>query len=107
MPGIEQNTSYATLINVFTVEPDHAQELAELLTRAPEEVMQHLPGFRSACIHQSTDHTRVINYAQWDSADAFFAMQADPRAREHMSAAAQLAAAFDPHLYTVDSVHQK
>lgn len=107
MPAIEQNSPYATLINVFTVEPDRAQELADLLTHATEEVMQHLPGFLSASIHQSTDRTRVVNYAQWASADAFSAMQANPLAREHMSAAARLASAFDPHLYTVESVHQK
>jgi heme-degrading monooxygenase HmoA len=107
VPAIEQNSAYATLINVFTVEPDQAQQLADLLTNATAEVMQHLPGFRSASIHQSTDGTRVVNYAQWDSADAFSAMQANPAAREHMSAAAEIATAFDPHLYTVESVHQK
>ena len=107
MPTIEQNSPYATLINVFTVEPDRAQELADLLTNATAEVMQHLPGFRSASIHLSTDHTRVVNYAQWDSAEAFSAMQANPAAREHMSAAAQIARGFDPHLYTVESMHQK
>jgi heme-degrading monooxygenase HmoA len=106
VPAIDQNSSHATLINVFTVEPDRAQELTDLLSRATAEVMQHLPGFRSASIHQSTDCTRVVNYAQWDSADAFFAMQANPAAREHMSAAAEIASAFDPHLYTVESVHQ-
>ncbi|HYJ56706.1 MAG TPA: antibiotic biosynthesis monooxygenase family protein [Mycobacterium sp.] len=107
MPVIEQNSSHATLINVFTVEPDRAQELTDLLSHATAEVMQHLPGFRSASIHKSTDRTRVVNYAQWDSAASFFAMQADPAAREHMSAAAEIASAFDPHLYTVESVHQK
>lgn len=107
MPTIEPNGSYATLINVFTVEPDRAQELADLLSNATAEVMQHLPGFRSASIHLSTDRTRVVNYAQWDSADAFSAMQANPAAREHMSVAAQIARGFDPHLYTVESVHQK
>ena len=106
MPVIDQNSPHATLINVFTVEPDRAQELTDLLSRATAEVMQHLPGFRSASIHLSTDCTRVVNYAQWDSAEAFFAMQANPAAREHMSAAAEIASAFDPHLYTVESVHQ-
>ena len=30
------NSSYATLINVFTVEPDRAQELADLLSTPPQ-----------------------------------------------------------------------
>ena len=33
------------------------------------------------------------------------AMLADPTAREHMAPAAALATSFDPHLYTVESVH--
>jgi heme-degrading monooxygenase HmoA len=69
--------------------------------------MQQLPGFRSANIHISTDGTRVVNYAQWDSAEAFAAMQANPEAQVHMRAAAELADGFDPHLYTVESVHQR
>lgn len=107
MSVIEQNSSYATLINVFTVEPDRAQQLAELLSRATDEVMQHLPGFRSANIHVSSDRTRVVNYAQWDSAEAFLDMQKNPNAREHMSGAADIAVSFDPHLYTVESVHSR
>ena len=71
MTTIDRTAPYATLINVFTVEPDRAAELAALLVAATAEVMQHLPGFRSANIHLSTDRTRVLNYAQWDSAEAF------------------------------------
>lgn len=106
MTTIEQHSDYATLINVFTVEPSSAHQLADLLHHATDEVMRHLPGFRSANIHVSTDGTRVVNYAQWDSAEAFAAMQANPAAREHMSKAAHLALSFDPHLYTVESVHE-
>jgi quinol monooxygenase YgiN len=107
MTTIERHSPYATLINVFTVEPERASQLAGLLDDATEEVMRHVPGFISANIHVSTDGTRVVNYAQWDSAEAFEAMQSDPAAREHMSKAAALASGFDPHLYTVESVHQR
>lgn len=107
MPTIQTHSPYATLVNVFTVEPEHAQELADVLSRATEEVMQHLPGFRLASIHLSTDRTRVVNYAQWDSAEAFTAMQSNPAAREHMEVAAGIAVGFDPHLYSVESVHER
>jgi heme-degrading monooxygenase HmoA len=100
---IQQPSPYATLINVFTVAPERAHELAELLAIATDEVMQHLPGFISANIHLATDGTRVVNYAQWESAEAFQAMMNNPRT--HMGKAAALAASFDPHLYTVESVH--
>ena len=107
MTTIEQNSRYATLINVFTVDPDRAAELAALLHTATEDVMRHRPGFRSANIHFSTDGTRVVNYAQWDSAEAYRAMLADPTTQQHMTEAAALAISFDPHLYTVESVHER
>ena len=107
MTTIRRDADCATLINVFTVEPESAAELATLLASATEDVMQHQPGFRSANIHLSTDRTRVVNYAQWDSAEAYQAMLSDPTAREHMATAAAMAVSFDPHLYTVESVHER
>ena len=107
MTTISTDGDCTTLINVFTVEPGRAGELADLLTDATERVMQFQPGFRSANIHVSTDGTRVTNYAQWDDEQAFRAMQEDPAAREHMGKAAALAVSFDPHIYTVHSVHER
>ena len=107
MTTIEQNSGYATLINVFTVDPDRAAELAALLHTATDDVMRHRPGFRSANIHLSTDGTRVVNYAQWDSVEAYRAMLEDPTTQQHMREAAALAISFDPHLYTVESVHER
>ena len=107
MTSIQQNSGYATLINVFTVDPDRAAELAALLHTATDDVMRHRPGFRSANIHLSTDGTRVVNYAQWDSAEAYRAMLEDPTTQRHMREAAALAISFDPHLYTVESVHER
>lgn len=106
MTTIQEHSPHATLINVFTVEPQRAGELVELLRQATVDVMRHVPGFITANIHLSTDGTRVINYAQWRSAEDFQAMLADPSAREHMSRCADLATSFDPHIYTVESVHQ-
>lgn len=106
MTTITAGDPHATLINVFTVEPEHAEELAALLSGATEEVMQHIPGFISANIHLSSDRTRVVNYAQWESPQAYQAMLTDETAREHMSKAAALASGFDPHLYSVESVHE-
>jgi quinol monooxygenase YgiN len=106
MTTIVEHGPHATLINVFTVAPERADELAALLTEATEQVMQHLPGFRSANIHVSVDGTRVVNYAQWDDVAAFTAMRANPAAQEHMRAAADVAVTFDPHFYTVESVRE-
>jgi quinol monooxygenase YgiN len=105
MSAITAHADHATLINVFTVEPENAEELAKLLTAATEEVMQYVDGFISANIHVSDDGTRVVNYAQWRDAAAMQAMLQDPTARQHMAKCAELAIGFDPHLYTVESVH--
>ena len=106
MTVITEHADYATLINVFAVEPERARQLADLLTAATEDVMQHIDGFISANIHLSTDGTRVVNYAQWQSAEAYQAMLEDPGAREHMGPCAAIATSFEPHLYTVESVHR-
>ena len=105
MSAITAHVDHATLINVFTVEPERARQLADLLTAATEDVMQHIDGFISANIHLSTDGTRVVNYAQWRNAAAFQAMLQDATAQRHMAQCAELANGYDPHLYTVESVH--
>jgi len=105
MTTIHEHAPLATLINVFTVAPERASELAELLRVATEEKMQFVPGFISANIHVSTDGTRVVNYAQWRSAEAFEAMLQNSTAQQHMALCAELANGYEPHLYTVESVH--
>lgn len=106
MPAtIDPAQPVTTLINVFTVRPERQAELVALLSKATEEVMSGLPGFVSANLHASTDGTRVVNYAQWTSADAMRAMLANPVAQPHMAAAAELAESYEPHLYTVEAVH--
>ncbi len=106
MSVITAHADHATLINVFTVKPERARKLVELLTAATEEVMQHVDGFISANIHLSADGTRVVNYAQWRDAQAMQAMQQNPTARQHMVLCADVADGFEPHLYTVESVHE-
>src|ERR1700683_53246 len=59
------HADHAPLITVFAVQPERARELADLLTAATEDVMQHIDGFISANIHLSTDGNRVVHYAQW------------------------------------------
>jgi antibiotic biosynthesis monooxygenase (ABM) superfamily enzyme len=97
----------ATLINVFTVRPERQRELADLLITATEEVIQHLPGFIAASIHVSTDGVRVVNYVQWQTAEHFQAMLANREAKEHIDRATAIADSFEPHLYSVVSVHHR
>jgi heme-degrading monooxygenase HmoA len=106
MTTIKEHAPLVTLINVFTVAPERASELTELLRVATDEKMQFVPGFISANIHVSINGTRVVNYAQWESPEAYQAMLDDPSAREHMGRCAAVASSFEPHLYTVESVHR-
>jgi len=103
---IDADADVCTLINTFTVPPEHQRGLIELLERATEEVMRHRPGFVTANIHAGLDGGHVVNYAQWESAEAFKAMLADPACQEHMAAARELGTA-TPILCTVESVHHR
>ena len=104
MSTIEKGNRVLTLMNVFTVEPEKQQALVTLLIEATEQTMKHLPGFVSANIHRSLDGKKVVNYAQWESLDAFEAMRKSPQAIPHMQAAANLAN-FEPILCEVsDSI---
>jgi len=66
------------LINTFTVEPDRADDLLAILSRATEEATRHMPGFVSANLHVSRDKRHIANYAQWQS--DIEAMMANPDA---------------------------
>lgn len=60
-----------TLINVFSCEPENQQALIDEWIRATEEALGNLPGIVSAALHRSKDGTRVVNYAQWKSGEAW------------------------------------
>ena len=47
--------------------------------------MSKQEGFISANIHKSLDGTKVVNYAQWKSKEAFEKMLKNPRAIIHMN----------------------
>ena len=64
--------------------PEQQQRLVDLLVEATEAVMKYQPGYVSATIHKSLDGTRVTNYAQWRSREAFEEMLKDSEANVHM-----------------------
>ncbi|WP_252945208.1 antibiotic biosynthesis monooxygenase [Oceanicola sp. 502str15] len=106
MTTIDPAAGIVTLINTFEVAPEKADALVALLDAATEEKMRHVPGFVSANIHKSLDGTRVANYAQWESREAFQAMLADPEAQVHMRACGEIATSFSPVLYEALSCHR-
>jgi heme-degrading monooxygenase HmoA len=106
MVTIAKENDLVTLINVFTVAQEDQQRLVNVLVDATQKVMKNQPGFVSANIHRSLDGTRVANYAQWRSREAFEAMLRNQEAAEHMGEAARIAEGFEPHLYEVSSVDE-
>jgi quinol monooxygenase YgiN len=106
MTEIAVDNNIVTLINVFTVRPEQQQRLVDLLVEATEAVMKYQPGYVSANIHKSLDGTRVTNYAQWRSREAFEAMLENPEAEVHMTEAARIAEKFEPYLYEVSFVDE-
>src|SRR5215210_4506045 len=106
MVTIAKDNDVVTLINVFTVAPEDQQRLVGVLVEATEAVMSKQPGFVSANIHRSLDGTRVTNYAQWRSREAFEAMLQNREAGEHIGEAARIAKSFEPHLYEVSFVEE-
>jgi quinol monooxygenase YgiN len=108
MDTISKDNDVVTLTNVFTFAPEDQQRLVDVLVDATQAVMRKQQGFISANFHRSLDGTRVTNYAQWQSREAFEAMLGDREASGHMREAARIAERFEPHLYEVsfvDEVH--
>ena len=104
MATIHKENKVVTLINVFTVRPEDQDRLADLLAKVTEETMCKLPGFISASFHKSTDGLRVVNYAQWESREAWQAIFTHPEAKKHIEETQKIGVA-DFHLYEVTSTH--
>jgi Antibiotic biosynthesis monooxygenase len=69
MTIIRANSGVVTQINVFTVPVGGQQMLIDVLTEAIMCAREE-PGWLSANLHKSLDGTRIVNYAQSESAAA-------------------------------------
>ena len=103
--AVTPGTAQVALINVFTVDPRRQTELVDALDRATVQIFATVPGFVSANLHVSLDRTRVVNYAQWASAEQYEAAMALPVMHEHLSEATSLAASWNPTLTRVHAIH--
>ena len=101
MVTITTDNQVLTLINVFTVKPEHQQQLIDILIEADQAIMKRLPGYVSASIHRSLDGTKVTNYARWSNAEALEAMLHNPEAIPHLQALRQIAEKVEPSRYEV------
>lgn len=102
---VTAGSDQVTLVNVFTVAPERQGDLLTALDNATAEVFITVPGFISANLHASLDGTRVINYAQWSSEQAYQDAMGRPEIRDHVRQAAALAEGYDPTLAQVRAIH--
>ena len=96
---LDPDSGCVTIINTYSVAPERAEALLDLLVRSTFETLRYVPGFISANLHVSLDRTQVVNYAQWQSREAIAAAGADPKVAERIREAAQLVESFKPILY--------
>jgi antibiotic biosynthesis monooxygenase (ABM) superfamily enzyme len=99
MPEIKAHRGVVTQVNVFTVSPEKQQPLVDLLIEAANSV-RDVPGWLSASIHRSIDGTRVVNYAQCESYDAWETVMEKLRDGGYLQRNKELGAA-SPGLYDV------
>ena len=96
---LDPSASYVTIINTYTVAPERAGALLDLLVGATTETLRYVPGFVSANFHVNLDRTQVVNYAQWQSREAITAAGADSKVAALIREAAQIADSFTPIQY--------
>jgi heme-degrading monooxygenase HmoA len=104
--AIIQEHSYLTLINTFHVKPEDQKAMIDLLEKAIEKTIRHLPGFISANIHRALDGSKVANYSQWRNLDYFEAMQKNPEALAHIKEANHFCFKFEAVIYEVVSTRE-
>ncbi len=68
-----------TLINQFSMQPEHQDRVIALLAEVTGQIVRHAPGFLGSTLHRSLDGTAVTMVARWESRAAYEAMRADPR----------------------------
>ncbi|MET7832469.1 antibiotic biosynthesis monooxygenase [Micromonospora sediminicola] len=65
------DSGFIAIVTLRTDGPEQQRQLLDLLVPDVQEWVRHCPGFISANYHVSTDGTRLVNYAQWVSEEAY------------------------------------
>ena len=104
MVTIRQDGEGQTVMTTFEVTPANCAALLEALQAAYSEVIGRQPGFRGAAIHVNDAQTRVANYSQWDSREAYQAMLRSEEMRERHTAITELCRSFEPVMVEVRAV---
>lgn len=88
---IRANDGTATLINIFTVEPENQEKLVALLKDGTETSISKMAGWVSTNFLTGKDGRRVVVYSQWRSAKDVDAMRQDASMGPYLQRVAALA----------------
>lgn len=101
MPTISSDANIQTVITTFEVTPGTCDDLLVELRKACNDFVSKQPGFVGAAMHVNDAQTRIANYTQWESRDAFQALLRSDEMREWNRRFAALCKTFEPVLYDV------
>jgi len=106
MPTIIRDPSIQTVITTFEVTPGTCEDLLEELRLACNDFVSKQPGFIGAAMHVNDAQTRIANYTQWKSRDAFQKMLRSEKMRAYNRKFNDLCKTFEPVMYEVVTVSE-
>ena len=101
MLEITRAAQLQTVITTFETSPGTCQDLLDELRDAYSAYISRQPGFIAAGLHVNDAQTRIANYSQWSSREAFQAMLRSDEMRMRNRRLAALCRSFEPVLYDV------
>ena len=104
MPTITKDPTIQTVITTFEVTPGTCDDLLEQLRIACNDFVSKQPGFIGAAMHVNDARTRIANYTQWASRDAFLKMLRSDEMRGYSRIFNGLCKTFEPVMYEVVTI---
>lgn len=101
MPTIRKDPNVQTVITTFEVTPGTCDDLLEELRQACNDFVSKQPGFIGAAMHVNDAQTRIANYTQWESREAFQKMLRSKEMRVYNRKFNDLSKTFEPVMYEV------
>ncbi len=77
MPVISRDAPIFTQIITIEVKPENRDALLAHIMEEAEEVVRHLPGYVSTSLHTNAEATKIVNYSQWETREAWAASMED------------------------------
>jgi len=101
MTTISTKRKLQTVLSTFEVNPVNCQDLIDHISDLCARILRFQPGFISSSLHVNDARTRVANYTQWETREAFQDMLRREDIRPDIKKAAALADKFEPVMYDV------